>query len=217
MVADGSSSALPSSDHQGLLGTLSATAWLGMSDDPHGKDACLDVADDHGDQTRAPRKFVASGHSKHASEVGDIQELGGVERFLRDRSLPWGKVCICHRCGGIMCGFCLEAGTQREVCRARSCATVQIVMLVPRHFDSRVFGVRCATAISMHGVIPCVAVPVMKEVGEPFKGVLSPTAAVLIAFLKSALSFRTFWLAVGAIWFVRSRLVVSSVSLGKRE
>ena len=108
MVADGSSSssALPSSDNPGLLGTLSATAWAGMSD-PRGEDACLDVPDDHGDQTGAPRKCLSSGHSKHASEAGDTQELNEVECFICDHPLQWDEVCVCHRYGDILCGFCL--------------------------------------------------------------------------------------------------------------
>ena len=79
------------------------------------------------------------------------------------------------------------------------------------------FDVSCATVISMHGVILCIVTPVVKKLGEPLRGLFSPTAIVFITCLKSALSFRKFWCAVGAIWFVPSRLLVSPVRFGKRK
>ena len=67
-----------------------------------------------------PRKSLSFGHCKRVFEVGDIHELEEVEHFICDRSLRWGEVCVCHRCGDIMCGFCLAVHIQREVCQARS-------------------------------------------------------------------------------------------------
>ena len=99
------------------------TKWhrAGMSD-PRGEDVCLDVPDDHGDQIGAPCKFPSFGHSKHASEVGDIQELDEVEFFICDHCLQWDEACVCHRCGDILSGFCLAVHIQREVCRTRPSA-----------------------------------------------------------------------------------------------